>query len=129
MSTTLSNGYKLPSTGDKGSTFFLDLEHDIQRLNDHTHNGTDSSKISAKDMLKTSSTILAANWVSLGGGNYRQLITVPAGHLFDEVVPKFQISGGSEDGAIIHPSIEKASSTTYYIYINDNTVSVKVVYG
>jgi hypothetical protein len=129
MSSTLSNGYKLPATGDKGSSFFPDLEFDIQRLNDHTHDGSNSNKISVANLTKLTQTLLAASWVATTGGTYRQLVTLPATGDYDSVIPKFQISGGSEDGSIIYPSVEKVSSTTYYVYINDNTLALKVVYG
>lgn len=45
MSSELSNGYFLPQNGDFGVTWFVDLERNIQRLNDHNHDGTNSSAI------------------------------------------------------------------------------------
>ena len=38
----LSNGYKLPETGDFGDVWFPALEDNIQRINTHNHDGTDS---------------------------------------------------------------------------------------
>lgn len=124
MSTTLSNGYKKPQTGDRGNTFFTDLEDNIQRVNDHSHNGTDSEKIETKNFTKGSQTISSGSWTLVSDGIYRQLVTVPSGHDVDEMIPKFLI-----DDDIYHPTIEKVSSTTYYIYINDNTKDVVVKYG
>ena len=43
---TLSNGYQLPEDGDRGNVFWDGLEGNIQRLNDHKHDGADSEKLS-----------------------------------------------------------------------------------
>lgn len=45
---TLSYGYEKPQNGDTGDVFFPALERDIQRLNDHTHDGVNSPFISAQ---------------------------------------------------------------------------------
>lgn len=126
---TLTNGYKLPQSPDRGFTFFPALEFNIQRLNDHTHDGVDSEKIDASAIDSITQTILAAGWVSLGSGNYRQLVTVPGGINLDTIGVQFRIASGAADGHYITPSVEKVSVTQYYIYINDNTVDVKAFYG
>lgn len=128
MSVTLSYGYKKPVNGDKGSTFFPDLADDIQRLNDHSHNGTDSALLSPNVISKFSQTLLAAGWVSLGNGNYRQEATMPVGATFANSLMRFEISGGASDGFVIYPSIEKSAAGKYWIYINDNTLDVRVLY-
>lgn len=129
MSTTLSKGYKKPSTGDRGSSFYPNLEDNIELSNSHKHDGVDGEKINVKDLTVTSQTISSASWgADLGGSTYRQLITLPTGMTFNDMVPKFQISGGGDDGKVIHPTIVKASSTTYYCYVNDNTIAVLVTY-
>ncbi len=124
MSTTLSNGYKKPDTGDRGNTFFTDLEDNITRVNSHDHDGSNSEPINTKNLSKDSQTISSGSWSLVSDGIYRQLVTVPSGHTVDDMVPKFTI-----DDDIYHPTIEKASTTTYYIYINDNTKDVVVKYG
>lgn len=45
---TLSYGFEKPVNGDTGDVFFPALERDIQRLNDHTHDGVNSPFISAQ---------------------------------------------------------------------------------
>jgi hypothetical protein len=130
MSTTLSNGYKNPETGDRGSSWFADLNFNIERLNDHTHDGTDSEAIAASDITKSSATILAAAWsADLGGSSYKQTITLPTGFTFDDTILKFFISGGGADGQLVYPTVIKISSTTFDVYINDNAQALKVVYG
>jgi hypothetical protein len=130
MSTTLSNGYKNPDTGDRGTSWFADLNFNIERLNGHTHDGTDSEQIAASVISKSSATILAAAWGSdLGGSTYKQTITLPTGYSFDDTMLKFFISGGGADGQLVYPTVVKLSSSTYDVYINDNTQALKVVYG
>lgn len=129
MSTTLSKGYKLPDTGDRGSSFYPDLEDNITLGNLHNHNGVNGEKINVKDLTVTSQTLASGDWGSdLGGSTYRQLVTLPTGMTFNDMIPKFQVSGGGDDGIVIHPTVVKASANTYYAYVNDNTIAVLVTY-
>lgn len=130
MSTTLSKGYKNPDTGDRGTSWFADLNFNIVRVNAHSHDGSDSEFILAKNITKASATISSASWgADLGGSSYKQTITLPNGYTFDNTLMKFFLSGGTDDGHIIYPTIVKISSTTFDVYINDNSQTVKVLYG
>ena len=113
---TLSYGFKKPENDDRGDLFFPAMEENMQQLNDHTHNGVNSALLAT-----TSQTILSASWVAaaIGGGLYRQLITVPTGFSYDTADIWFKLSTGE----YVYPSIERASSTTYYIYTNDNSLT------
>lgn len=124
---TLSYGYKKPETGDRGTSLFDALEDNIQRVNDHTHNGTDSAPLTAQSIVGISEDILAVDWVTYGGpiGHYRQQVTVPAGFDFDLV----QISFRTDVGAYVYPTVERVSNTQYYIYTIDNTLDLVAVYG
>ena len=130
MSTTTSHNLVKPATGDRGTVFWPALEAAIQRLNDHTHNGTDSETINPRYFSKTTNTLVIASWSAVAGqtGTYRQLEAVPTGYTVDGSNPKFMVGSGSDAGAVLFLSTEKVSSTTYYVYINDNTIDVKVVY-
>jgi hypothetical protein len=128
VSTTLSYGYKKPQDGDKGSTFWDDLEFDIQRLNDHSHNGTDSALLASGNVTATTQAILAAGWVSQGGGLYRQLVTMPVlptAMTFDNY---WIVARDTTTKAQIYAAIEKVSATTFYIYINDNSKDLTLYY-
>lgn len=127
---TLSYGYKLPENADHGSVFFPAAAFDIQRLNDHTHNGTNSALLTAAASSAASQVILAASWVEVGSGdsNYRQLVTMPANITFEAHSITARINSGGNAGNLFYPSIEKVSANTFYLYINDNTVDVKVLY-
>lgn len=123
---TLSYGYKKPETNDKGTALFTALEQDIQRLNDHSHNGSDSAPLTAQSIVGISQTISAAGWVAYGPtGHYRQLANVLAGFDFDKVFISFRTLSGE----YIFPTIERVSATEYYIYSIDNTLDIVAVYG
>lgn len=127
MSVTLSYGYKKPVSGDKGSALFQDLEDNIQRVNDHTHDGTNSPPLPSQNVQKGTQNILQANWASYGGpaGHFRQLVTLPAGFLFDSTVMSFRTSTGQ----VVNPTVERVAPTQYNIFSIDNTVDLVAVYG
>jgi hypothetical protein len=122
---TLSKGFKKPQNQDPGSVVFPAMEDNIQQLNDHTHDGVDSEKLDATSVDSVVSNILSANWSTISNGHYSQVVTMPAGLLFDTTSMEFRTTAG----VIIFPSVAKASSTTYTIYVNDNTLALKAVYG
>lgn len=124
---TLSFGFKKPQTGDKGggvNGFWAALEGDIQQLNDHTHNGSDSSLLSANSINALTQNISAVGWVASGSG-YRQLVTLPGVSLFDNFQILFKDQTTKEQLLL---GVEKLSSNTYYVYCNDNTVALTAYY-
>lgn len=122
---TLSYGYLKPQTGDKGSVFFPALEADIQQLNDHTHNGVNSALIQSSSIVATTQALVAADWVSVGGGRYRQLVMMPGAMQYDNfaILAKLTVLGHQ-----FYPTIDKVTANTFYIYINDNSLDVTVYY-
>ena len=123
---TLSFGYKKPETGDKGTPLFDALELDIQKLNDHSHDGVNSTPLTAQSIQGIQDTILSANWVAFGPtGHYRQLVTMIAGFSFDTMFMSFRLPSGD----YITPTVEKFSATQFYVYTTDNTTDFKVTYG
>ncbi len=123
---TLSYGYKKPQTGDKGTPLFTALEDNIQRVNDHNHDGVNSPPLTAQSIQGIQATVLAANWVAFGPtGHYRQLVTVIAGFNFDTMF----ISTRTSAGAYVFPTIERFSATQFYIYTTDPTADFVVTYG
>lgn len=121
----LSMGYKLPEAGDKGSVWFPALEDDIEQLNDHNHNGTNSQLISAGSLSTGSATAAAVDWVSQGGGLYRQLVTCPSGFTYDTSNISVRLASS---GHVVYPNIEKVSSTTFYVYTNDNSAAFSILF-
>jgi hypothetical protein len=126
MPTTLSYGYVRPVTGDGGSAVFTNLENNITQLNDHNHNGTNSTQLSATAIVASVQTIALASWVASGAtGHYRQSITLPAGFDYDTVALSFRTTGG----AVIYPTVERISDTQCYVYTTDNTIDFIMVVG
>ncbi len=128
---TLTKGFKKPETDDSGAEWFVGMNTNIQKMNDHAHNGVESALLSIAAVACTTQNILAAAWVATAGGTYRQLVTMPAGLTgatpaltYDTVSIQFRLSTGE----IIYPSVEKASSTTFYVYTNDNSLAYVAVY-
>lgn len=124
---TLTYGYKKPETGDKGSIFFPALEYNIQQLNDHTHNGINSSKLNTSSSVVMTSTILAANWIDSGAGYWYQIITMPAGILYDEVIISFKNSASPYD--LYYLKCVKVSANSFSVSINDPSISLLAVYS
>lgn len=124
---TLSYGYKLPQSGDKGATLWQALEDNITRLNGHTHDGVNSSKLLVQNFQSTKQTILAANWVLsvTNPGHYSQTVTIPAGFTYDDFVIDFRDASNRK----IYPGVTKLSNTTFTIFTIDNTQAFTAVYG
>lgn len=116
---TLSFGYKKPQNTDTGDVVFPALEADIQQLNDHIHDNITSALLFTKTQ-----TISSGPWGAYIPGILRQLVTVPTGYSFDTCDVWFKLSTGQ----IVYPSIERVSSTTYYIYTNDGSLSYTAFY-
>ena len=117
---TLSKGYKLPTSPTYGDEFFPALETDITLMNNHTHDGSDGARIAA-----TTQTVSSGSWGSdLGGGTYRQLITLTSSLQYDSV----RIEVRRSTGEMVYQTIERVSASTMYIYTNDNTLSYTISY-
>jgi hypothetical protein len=122
---TLSYGFKQPETGDLGSVWFPALEDDIEQLNDHTHNGTNSSKLATSATTSQTSTIASGSWSATSGGTYKQTITLPAGLTWGTFAATFILT---TSGHVVHPVVEKVSSTSYDVYTNDNSLGYTAIY-
>lgn len=130
MSSTLTYGFVKPATGDKGSTFWGQLEDDLQQLNDHNHNGINSAKLSASSQEAVAQSVTSAGWANLSGGLYRQTVTLPA--TLTSVAgtyAKYNISfRNAADGSEMFLHKVQVTTTTFYVYCNDNTINLTVVY-
>lgn len=122
---TLTNGFKKPQANDPGSIVFPAMEDNIQQLNDHTHDGTDSEKLPSSSVESVTQNILAAGWGALTAGHYSQNITLPVEFSFDTVSMEFRTSAG----IVVYPTVLKVSSSVYTVSVNDNTLALKVIYG
>ena len=124
MSLILSNGYKKPESGDLGTSFFPDLENNIQRVNDHTHNGVNSNKLTPLSFALITDTIDSGDF-SLVSDRYRSLETVPAGTSVAETTIAFRDATTKQTYFL---DIELVTPTTYYVY-SMFPLDLEVVYG
>jgi len=133
MSTTLSNGFILLADGDKGATVWNALEDLIQQVNDHTHNGTDSERLSSTSSVAVTQDLTIAGsgaWTSDGGGTYHKTVTLPStltavSGTFDNYNIQARDYTTKE---VLFLTIVKASSTTFTVYSNDSTLEVTFLY-
>lgn len=136
MADTLTYGRVRPETGDTGDIWFEALEDNIDLDDAHDHDGTDSALLPPSSFAKFTSTIAAADWSDDGGGNYSKVVTVPAGISgaatyndikYYEIICQIG-TAGSTFGDRIYPVIERESSTTFTVRVNDNTLDVLIYY-
>lgn len=126
---TLTYGFKKPETGDKGTVFFPALEDNVDRLDSHSHNGTNSPKLSSENVDAYAQTIGAGSWASIGTDSYRMLVTMPVTLEFDKCTMLFLINSGAASGQVFYPTVSRQSANTYYIYSCDGSIDVKVQYS
>jgi len=122
--TTLTYGFKRPDTGDQGASLFQALEDNITRLDAHDHDGTDSAKLTAASVTAITQAISSGSWVATSDGNYRQAIILPGSLNYDEIGIMIKNSSGH----FVSAQIEKISTTSYYVYTNDNSTSFTAIY-
>lgn len=111
----LSNGYKLPETGDFGSIWFPAIEDNIQRLNDHNHDGTNSNRLDASSITGQTSIINSGDFSLQSPGVYRALITLPSSMLVDSTNVTVREITTKEK---IFLKTEKFSATQIYVFSN-----------
>ena len=122
---TLTYGLQVPETGDLGSTWFPALEDNFTQLDAHTHDGTDSPRITAASSVVVTQSVASGSWVATSNGTYRQLITLPASIAdFNNIRPAFRGSTGD----YYYLKTERVTASTYYVYINDNSLTLTAVY-
>lgn len=129
---TLTYGYFKPQTNDKGSVWFPALEDNFQRLNDHTHDGTNSALLPSSSINKTgfSSTIAAVDW-SGSAGVYTKLVTVPSGisgaATYNDIT-YYDIVVKNSSGDLIYPTITRNSASTFTVSVNDSSLALTIYY-
>jgi hypothetical protein len=119
----LSHGVYKPATPDTGDIWFPAMATNMQILNDHTHNGTDSALLAS-----TTQSISSGSWGAPTNGTYTQTITLPTVNgvpmQYDSIQIEFRLSTGER----VNPSISRASATTYTIKTIDNSLSYVAIY-
>jgi len=119
--TTLSTGLGLdkPSDPTYGDVFFPAMESNIQKINDHTHNGT-LGNINPTSTVSVSS----GAWGSdLGGGTYKQTKTIPSEYTTTNCIMQVR---RTSTASIVYPTIVILTSSTIDIYTNDNSAAYTI---
>lgn len=124
MPTLTTYGYKKPIDGE--TTWYTSHNDNITRLDAHSHNGVDSPIIT-----KGTSTLLAASWSATSGqaGTYEQTVTIPTAYSMSTIFPVFLADNGADVGSQLFLSFVYVSATSFKVYVNDNTLQVKVLYA
>ena len=126
MAETLSFGYLNPEVGDSAKEWQDAINPTIQQLNDHTHDGIDSSTISPASITKFSTAILSGNWVSDGGGNFSQVVTAPP--QVTEVNDFYIKTHNTANGDVLYPSVERVTAGSFRVRVNDNSLDITAIY-
>jgi hypothetical protein len=125
MSTTLTYGFKLPQNGDKGSTWFPDIAFDIQRLNDHTHDGLNSAPINSANVGVFTQELDVNDWIGDAQYTYSMTVTIPNGKLYDNSIIVFR---NTVTKSQLFLGVTKLDPGTYNVYSNDNTLNITAYY-
>lgn len=114
-------GYQRPDNSDTGDIFWASLIANINQMNSHNHDGVTSAPLNTKTVSVPSASWAAA---TIGGGVYRQLVTLPSGWSYDIANLWFKLSTGE----YVFPTVERVSTTTFYVYTNDNSKTYTAYY-
>jgi hypothetical protein len=110
----LSNGYKLPETGDFGDVWFPALEDNITRVNSHNHDGNNSEKLSSTNVASFVQTILSGDFVPSGDEFVAAGVTLAGGAVdVDNTTVQFRDPTTKEP---IYLKYEKATQTQIDVY-------------
>ena len=110
----LSFGYKLPETGDFGDVWFPALEDNITRVNSHTHDGSNSSRITSQGIAAVTQTVLSGAF-SLVGSKYEATVTATGVANIDEYAIHVKDPTTKDP---IYLEVEKISTTQYKLFTN-----------
>lgn len=128
---TLTYQLKQMEDDDDSADWFEAIANNFAQIDAHDHDGVTSKQLqSGVAVAIIQQTVLAAAWVLVGSGRYRQLVTLPivgATQLtYDGISMEFKLGSTK---AVVYPTVEKASSTTYYVYTVDNTEDFEALYS
>ncbi len=125
-------GYRIPDTGDlaKGANgWFASLVYNFERLDDHNHDGVNSTLLSFSSFAPYTATLLAASWVASGSG-YKQTVTAPAGLTeFNEFTAKFIFTApAARIGEVAYLNYDRITATTIDVFCNDITAAFTAIF-
>lgn len=128
-----NGAYIIPTDDDTGNSVFADLEVMFERLATHSHTGADSASISlnftkiTEDYLKSAGLL----WVSIGDGLFRAIVNIVDPTPTYDVNLRTLFYRSAATGFLwegFAPRVEKISSSSYYVYSNDDSIDLRTVY-
>lgn len=122
---TLDYGFRKPEKEDIGDEVFSALEHNIEQVAGHDHDGVNSKKIQSVGIEKVSQVVSSTNWIEGDDGRHYQDVNISGGVPFDNVIISTRDMATSE---MVHPSIKKIGTSQYRITVNDPTLSLLAYY-
>lgn len=120
-------GQKIPESGDKGTQVFGALEGNIQGFVDHTHNGINSSLISAMSITKEKVNLAPGSWEATTSG-YKQTVSAPGAVTLDKVGMRFRVRTGPLQNAFINPTVIPLSLTQFEVHVNDSSLDLECLF-
>lgn len=110
----LSYGYLKPENTDRGDAVFPALQTNIQKLNDHTHNGENSAPLGVATV-----NLPSGSWLALGSdGLYYQDIAIALPFSYDTADVWFRLSTGEP----VYPSVTRNSANSIRVFTNNNAL-------
>ena len=123
---TLTYGYQKPEAGDIGDVIFDAFENNIDLMNNHNHDGLTGAKISSANLEKLEQSIVSSSWSLQGDGIYRQLVNIVGGRLYEDLIIDFR---DTDTGDMVMLEAEQVNPASFYIYTNDATLNITVLYS
>ena len=130
MPTLLPYGLIKNDPGDESSTQWQpNDDQNIEHIDGHNHDGVNSAAVALTNMVKTSQTLLAADWVA-DGNQFRQEVTMPVGYTYLNSLIKFMVDDATDayDNSEFYPVVQYTGASSFWIYTTDNTIGVHIIY-
>jgi hypothetical protein len=129
----LSYGYQLPQSGDRGTIVFDALEDNITQLNSHDHDGTDSDRIDAFSLARSTVAVTSASW-NVSGSYFKKTVTFPTGFSvangseYTKANIRFFFNGGTYDNQECYPKTNRLTDTTFELFSIVNNQAFDVLF-
>lgn len=118
---TLSCGYKKPEPSDTGDVFYPAMSDNMDLVNNHTHNGSDSAPLTG-----TLGTLDSGAWVAVGArpGIYSQVLTITP--VFSAYSSTFWFFDSNVNSVNLEYVVTSTGSIT--VYTNDSSETYTAYY-
>lgn len=121
--------YQKPVAKDTGDVVATTLDDLFDRITNHNHTGQDSKAITLNITKEVQDLVATVdfNWIDQGNDVHRAQIALPAVATVDDNMRNFFYVNGGEY-VRFYPTVEKIDNTNMYVYSNDNTIDMRIVY-